>query len=82
MPEHLAINKRIDPAHDTRRLVLYFGGLVAFYAAVIVVAQPDWGGGEDELTRIALGLMLAPTVGAVLATVFGPGVIRFGKLTW
>ena len=77
-----ALNPRIDPAHDRRRLILYFGGLIAFYVGVILIARPDWGGGEDELQKIALGLMFAPTVGAVLAAVFGPGVIRFGTPNW
>jgi hypothetical protein len=77
-----AFSPRIDPAHDRRRLILYFGGLIAFYVGVILIARPDWGGGEDELQKIAFGLMLAPTVGAVLAAVFGPGVIRFGLPNW
>lgn len=76
------VHRRIDPARDGRRLVLFFGGLIAFYALVLVIARPDWGGGEDELAKIAVGLMFAPTVGALLAAVFGPGVIRFGRPTW
>lgn len=82
LSEISVINKRVDPAHDVRRLVLFFGGLIGFYVAVILIAKPEWGGGEGELNKFALGIMLAPTVGAVLATVFGPGVIRFGKPTW
>jgi len=76
------INPRIDPVHDTRRLVLYFVGLIGVYVGVLVIARPEWGGGEDELNSIALGIMFAPTVGAIVASVFGPGIIRFGRPTW
>jgi membrane protease YdiL (CAAX protease family) len=39
-------------------------------------------GGEAELNKVAFGVMLAPTVGAMLACIFGPGVIRFGMPSW
>ena len=76
------INKRIDPALDRRRLVLFFAGLIAFYVAVLLVTQPELNGGEAELDKFVLGVMLAPTVGAILACVFGPGLIRFGMPSW
>jgi hypothetical protein len=76
------INRRIDPALDKCRLVLYFAGLTVFYVGVLLVRQPVPSGGEAELNKIAFGVMLAPTVGAVLACVFGPGVIRFGMPSW
>lgn len=77
-----AISPRIDPARDRRRLILYFGGLIAFYVGALLVIRPEWGGGEDELEKVAFALMLAPTIGAVLAAIFGPGVIRFGGPSW
>jgi len=76
------INRRIDPARDRRRLVVFFAGLIVFYVGVLVVTQPVLNGGEAELNKVAFGVMLAPTVGAVLACVFGPGVIRFGMPSW
>ncbi|HEX2360468.1 MAG TPA: hypothetical protein VHI11_00195 [Jiangellaceae bacterium] len=76
------INRRIDPALDKRRLVLFFAGLIIFYAGVLLIARPELNGGEAELAKIALGVMLAPTVGAILACVFGPGLIRFGLPSW
>jgi membrane protease YdiL (CAAX protease family) len=76
------INRRIDPARDRRRLVLFFAGLVVFYVGVLLVTQPKLGGGEAELNKFAFGVMLAPTVGAILACVFGPSLIRFGMPSW
>jgi membrane protease YdiL (CAAX protease family) len=76
------INRRIDPARDKRRLALFFGGLIIFYVGILLIIQPELNGGEVELNKIAFGVMLAPTVGAVLACVFGPGIIRFGVPSW
>jgi membrane protease YdiL (CAAX protease family) len=76
------IHRRIDPARDRRRLVLFFAGLIVVYAGVLVGTQPELGGGEAELKKIVFGLMLAPTVGAVVACAFGPGLIRFGMPSW
>jgi membrane protease YdiL (CAAX protease family) len=76
------INRRIDPGLDKRRLVLFFGGLIVFYVGVLLVRQPELNGGEAELSKIAFGVMLAPTVGAILACLFGPGLIRFGMPSW
>jgi membrane protease YdiL (CAAX protease family) len=76
------INKRIDPALDKRRLVLFFGGLIVFYVGVLLITRPELGGGEAELDKFVLGVMLAPTVGAILACVFGPGLVRFGLPSW
>jgi hypothetical protein len=67
------INRRIDPALDKRRLVLFFAGLIVFYVGVLLLMRPELGGGEAELNKVVLGIMLAPTVGAILACVFGPG---------
>jgi membrane protease YdiL (CAAX protease family) len=76
------INRRIDPARDRRRLVVFFAGLIIFYVGVLLVTQPELNGGEAELNKVAFGVVLAPAVGAILACVFGPGVIRFGMSSW
>jgi membrane protease YdiL (CAAX protease family) len=81
-PAGQMINRRIDPALDKRRLVLFFAGLIVFYVGVLLLVRPELNGGEAELEKIVLGIMLAPTVGAILACVFGPGVIRFGMPSW
>jgi membrane protease YdiL (CAAX protease family) len=76
------MNRRIDPALDRRRLVLFFAGLIVFYVGVLLITQPVLNGGEAELNKITYGVMLAPTVGAILACIFGPGLIRFGMPSW
>jgi membrane protease YdiL (CAAX protease family) len=76
------INRRIDPTLDKRRLALFFGGLIVSYIGVLLITQPELNGGEAELAKIAFGVMLAPTVSAVLACIFGPGLIRFGMPSW
>jgi membrane protease YdiL (CAAX protease family) len=73
----VGISKRDDPRYDRRRLVVYFLGLIVFYAAVVVVLRP----GQGDISRVALGVMFAPTVGAVAAVVFAHGRIQFGRLT-
>jgi hypothetical protein len=50
------INKRIDPALDRRRLVLFFAGLIVFYVGVVVITQPALNGGEAELSKITYGV--------------------------
>jgi hypothetical protein len=67
------INRRIDPARDRPRPVLFFAGLIIFYVGLLVVTEPELNGGEAELNKVAFGVMLAPTVGAILACLFGPG---------
>ena len=79
------INRRIDPALDRRRLILFFAGLILFYlfyVGVLLITRPVLNGGEAELNKFVIGVMLAPTVGAILACVFGPGLIRFGLPSW
>jgi membrane protease YdiL (CAAX protease family) len=76
------INRRIDPALDRRRLILFFAGLIVFYVGVLLITRPVLNGGEAELEKFVVGVMLAPTVGAILACVFGPGLIRFGMPSW
>ena len=72
-----AVSKRDDPRYDSRRVVVYFLGLIAFYAVVVAVARP----GQGEVSKVALGVMFAPTVGALAAVLFAHGRIRFGRLT-
>ena len=76
------INRRIDTALDKRRLVLFFAGLIVFDVGVLLLTRPELGGGEAELNKVVLGILLAPTVGAILACVFGPGLLRFGMPSW
>ena len=76
------INRRIDPALDRRRLILFFAWLILFYVGVLLITRPVLDGGEAELNKFVIGVMLAPTVGAILACVFGPGLIRFGMPSW
>jgi membrane protease YdiL (CAAX protease family) len=69
--------ERIEPSRDRRRLVLYFGGLIAIYVAAVVAFQ------SSESHELAiLAIMFAPTVGALLARYAGPGVIQWGRPTW
>jgi membrane protease YdiL (CAAX protease family) len=70
-------SKRDDPRYDTRRLIAFFLGLVAFYAGVVAVTSP----GPGDITKVALGLMFAPAVGALAAVLFAHGRIRFGRPT-
>src|SRR4029450_3881828 len=81
-PAGRTTNRRIDPALDRRRLILFFAGLIVFYVGVLLITQPVLNGGEAELNKFVIGVMLAPTVGAILACVFGPGLIRFGMPSW
>jgi membrane protease YdiL (CAAX protease family) len=67
------INRRIDPALDRRRLILFFAGLIVFYVGVLLITRPVLNGGEAELNKFVIGVMLAPTVGAILACVFALG---------
>jgi membrane protease YdiL (CAAX protease family) len=76
------INRRIDPALDRRRLILFFAGLNVFFVGVLLITQPVLNGGEAELNKFVIGVMLAPTVGAIVACIFGPGLIRFGMPSW
>lgn len=70
-----AADLRIDPRRDTRRLVLYFGGLILVYVAAVAAA---WSA-ESKDGAIA-AIMFAPAFGALLARFAGPGVIQWGRL--
>ncbi len=54
--------ERTDPGRDTRRLVLYFGGLIAVYVAAVAAF---WNAEDKSLLFVLV--MFAPTVGALLA---------------
>jgi membrane protease YdiL (CAAX protease family) len=68
-------DRRTDPSRDGRRLVIYFVGLIAVYTAAEIALRPDVVSGDVW----ALGLMLAPTAGALLARFLGPAVIVWGR---
>jgi membrane protease YdiL (CAAX protease family) len=69
--------ERIDPSRDTRRLVLYFGGLILVYVVAVIAF---WN--ADDKSGVFIAIMFAPTVGALLARFAGPGIIQLGRLSW
>ena len=69
--------KRTDPRLDTRRLALYFGGLVAVYVLAVFAF---WN--AEAKDGVFVAVMFAPTVGALLARFLGPGVIQWGRPSW
>lgn len=76
------VDRRHDPARDRRRVVLYAIGLIAFYIAAIVAFHPAIGDRHVLEGGFSYAVMLAPTIGALLALIAGPGVIRLGRPTW
>ncbi len=72
--------RRTDPVRNGRRLAWYFGGLLVVYVAATVAFWPS--GGADPNPLIFVVVMVAPTVGALLARYLGPGVIQWGRLSW
>jgi membrane protease YdiL (CAAX protease family) len=60
-----------------RQLGWYFGGLIAVYVAALAIFWPP--SGEQPNQFIFLVLMFAPTVGAILARLFGGGRIQWGR---
>jgi membrane protease YdiL (CAAX protease family) len=69
--------KRTDPSRDVRRLVLYFGGLIAVYAVSVAAF---WN--ASDRSGLFVAVMFAPTVGALLARYFGPGIVQWGRPGW
>ena len=69
--------KQTDPSRDTRRLLLYFSGLLAVY---LVAVAAFWNAPSKDGVFIAV--MFAPTAGALLARFVGPGVIQWGRPNW
>ncbi len=76
-----ASERRRDPALDRRRVVVYALGLILFYVGVLLVVRPDFSA-PGALNQVALGIMFAPTVGALAAVVLAAGRIQFGRPTW
>jgi membrane protease YdiL (CAAX protease family) len=72
-----SLSVRDDPRYDARRLIWYFAGLIGFYVGVVAIARP----GPQDLSKVALGIMFAPTVGAFAAWAFAHGRVRFGRPT-
>ncbi|NTU72505.1 MAG: CPBP family intramembrane metalloprotease [Coriobacteriia bacterium] len=68
---------RTDSSRDTRRLALYFGGLIVVYAIAVAAF---WN--AEQKDGVFLAVMFAPTAGALLARFAGPGVIRWGRPNW
>ncbi|GAA1975015.1 hypothetical protein GCM10009798_40330 [Nocardioides panacihumi] len=58
---------------------MYAGGLIVFYVAAVAAFHPALGDEDALASGLFLGVMLAPTVGALLAYFFGPGVIQMGR---
>ncbi|HEX5139981.1 MAG TPA: type II CAAX endopeptidase family protein [Dehalococcoidia bacterium] len=73
---------RLDSTEYKKQLFLYFGGLIAFYLGAIVVFRPALNDKDALNSGLSIVLMLAPTVGALLAWRLGRGSIQFGKLSW
>lgn len=67
---------RTDPQRDVRRLSIFAIGLLAAYAAALVLL---WRQGSARNLGL---LMIAPTIGALLAARIGPGVIQWGRPKW
>ncbi len=61
-----------------RQLGWYFGGLFAVYAAGVAAFWPP--AGEQPGDAMFLVIMMAPTLGALLALVPGRGSIQWGRL--
>ena len=71
---------RTDPALDLRRVLLYAAALVAIYIVGIVVIIATHTQSDPQLG--VLIIMFAPMTGALVARRAGPGVIRWGRLSW
>jgi len=78
--DHTTDARRTDPTRDLRRLVLYFGGLIAVYVVGVLALRPTAENGNSQ--NWALVVMAAPTVGAILARFVGPGVVQWGRPSW
>jgi membrane protease YdiL (CAAX protease family) len=76
------VDRRHDPSRDRRRIVLYAIGLIVFYVGAIVAFHPAIGDQHVLEGGLSYAVMLAPTIGALLALIAGPGVIRLGRPTW
>jgi membrane protease YdiL (CAAX protease family) len=80
LPPGLEASRRTDAALDRRRVVLYGAGLVVVYLVGIGVILATHS--QDHTQVGILIIMFAPLSGALLARFAGPGVIRWGRLSW
>ena len=64
----------------SRAYAWYFIGLIATYIAALVVFWPEAGQQPNQV--IFLVVMFGPTVGALLARIFGRGQIQWGRINW
>jgi membrane protease YdiL (CAAX protease family) len=70
----------IDPALDRRRVLLFVAGIVAIYivgVGVIIATHTQ----SHPQVGVPI-IMFGPMIGAFLARFAGPGVIRWGRLSW
>lgn len=79
-PSSERLSIRTDPALDLRRVLLYAAALVAIYTVGVVVIIATHTQNHPQLG--VLIIMFAPMAGALLARRAGPGVIRWGRLSW
>jgi membrane protease YdiL (CAAX protease family) len=71
---------RTDPALDRRRLLLFGAGLLAVYLLGVTVIVATHTQQDPQVGFLVI--MFAPLAGALLARFAGPGVIRWGRLSW
>ena len=79
-PSSERLSIRTDPALDLRRVLLYAATLVAIYTVGIVVIIATHT--QSDPQNGILIIMFGPMAGALLARRAGPGVIRWGRLSW
>src|SRR5664280_1954666 len=79
-PSSERLSMRTDPALDLRRVLLYAAALVAIYTVGVVVIIATHT--QSHPQQGVLIIMFAPMAGALLAGRAGPGVIRWGRLSW
>jgi membrane protease YdiL (CAAX protease family) len=73
---------RRDPRWDRRRFSIYFGGLIVFYLISVAAFHPPLHDSHALEHGLFIGVMLAPTIGALLARAYGPGIIQMGRISW
>lgn len=70
----------LDAPPLRRQLVVYGVGLLVPYVAAVVAFWPSPG--EQPNQAVFFAVMFAPTIGALAATWFAGGRIRWGRLNW
>src|SRR5664280_2363181 len=79
-PSSEGLSIRTDPALDRRRVLLFAATLVAIYTVGIVVIIATHT--QSDPQNGILIIMFGPMAGALVARRAGPGVIRWGRLSW